>query len=191
MSLKPSLHRSPQRTRWSLWTTAEKPQGPLCFLGVISYLHQVILSGGWEAPGLAISRRKILLLGTYEHSGGWRQILASFPNGGTASPHGACPGGRTGISLLSPQSPPPTPHPDCCSQDPQFSAKCIQPEGAAASWVLPGETTPPTQIPFALQILTTILHGIRELLCSQSFSLCFILQRIFSQQRAEVEARGG
>lgn len=60
-------------------------------------------------------------------------------------------------SLLSVSSP--HPHPDCCSQDPQFSAKCIQPEGAAAGWVLPGETTPPTQIPFVLQILTTFLQA--------------------------------
>lgn len=142
VSLKPSLHRSPQRTRWSLWTTAEKPQGPLCFLGVISYLRQVILSGGWEAPGLTISRRKILLLGTYEDSGGWRQILASFPNGGTASPHGACPGGRTGISLLSPQSPPPTPTPTAVprtlsSQPSAFSLKGQQQVGFSPEKPLP------------------------------------------------------
>lgn len=113
-----------------------------CFLSVISYLRQVILSGGWEAPGLTISRRKILLLGTYEDSGGWRQILASFPNGGTASPHGACPGGRTGISLLSPQSPPPTPTPTAVprtlsSQPSAFSLKGQQQVGFSPEKPLP------------------------------------------------------
>lgn len=62
----------------------------------------------WKAPGIATSRRQILLLGTYEDSGGWCQILASFPMG--APPAFTEPAlGLTGISLLSPQSPHPHP----------------------------------------------------------------------------------
>lgn len=116
---------------------------------------------------------------------------------GAATPYWSPHWRLTWISLLSVAL---SSHSPLClwthpSQGSLSSATYIQPEGTASDTLGSSQRNqiPADQIMFILQILTSFLHRLRELLHEQNFYLCFFLQRIFSQQRMGVwvEVRGG
>ena len=103
---------------------------------------------------------------------------------GTAIPHQWRP---TGVSFLSVAASCHSPfclwtHP---SQRSLFSATYIQPEGTASNTLCSSQRNqiPPNQIMLILQILTSFLHSIHELLHDRSFHLCFFLQKLFSKKQ--------
>lgn len=71
------------------------------------------------------------------------------------------------------------------SQRSLSSATYIQPEGTASDTLCSSQRNqiPPNQIMFILQILTSFLHSIHELLHDRSFHFCFFLQKLFSKKK--------